>query len=51
LAEIAGSDFGGHQLCCRRQKAWLLPAAWETISADISFVAAGKRRGFCRLRV
>jgi hypothetical protein len=26
------------------------PKSQEAISADIGFVAAGKRRGFCRLR-
>jgi 6-phosphogluconate dehydrogenase len=43
LDEIAGSDFVGHRLGCRRQKAWLLPAAEEAISsdADIGFVGGG----------
>jgi 6-phosphogluconate dehydrogenase len=51
LAKIAGSDFGGHYSVGRRQKASFLPAAQQgAISADISFVAAGKRRDFCRLR-
>jgi hypothetical protein len=51
LAKIAGSDFGGHYPDCRRQKAWFLPAAHrEAISSDISFVAAGERRDFRRLR-
>jgi hypothetical protein len=49
LAEIAGSDFGGHHFDCRRQKAWFLPAVHQgAISADITSIAAGKKRGFCR---
>jgi hypothetical protein len=50
LDEIAGSDFVRHQLRCRRQKTWFLPAALkEAISSDISFVAAGKKRGSIRI--
>jgi len=45
--------FFGHQLRYRRQKAGFLPAALKLACgrfSDINFVAAGKKRGFCRLR-
>jgi hypothetical protein len=54
LAKIVYDDFGGHYSEGRRQKAWFLPAAScrtsATILADITPKAAGKKRGFCRLR-
>jgi hypothetical protein len=63
LAEIACGDFSGHQLRCRRRKAWLSLAApyqlYGAILADIDFVPAGERgvrthrglRPFRRLRL
>jgi hypothetical protein len=49
LAEIAGLRYsrGYTQLKCRADRL----SRQEAISADITPSAAGKKRGFCRLRV
>ena len=54
--KVAEALFSRRQLCFRWQKAWLLPAASclekvaEALFRDVSFVSAGKRRGFCQLQ-
>jgi coniferyl-aldehyde dehydrogenase len=41
LGEIACGDFAGHQLRCRRQKAWLLPPALQALTrVELSPMAA-----------